>query len=215
MNRRSMLKYTAAAAGGILGSKAAQMAGLLPAFGSSPVDINAGKLGQAHAALGPWVYLTPQKLGGGAMAVDMGKGKCLAWISYWNYGDTCPIAHHLAAYPSPNPYKHFEFVNTTQGGDNVMIYGLPTPIKRRGLLDHYGQGNNIYRVQFDGQQMNLLENIAESTGLGMGVHTVIYPDANGFACADGQKDICSFFDRAKGYDKTKALMAFRADWVPN
>jgi hypothetical protein len=213
MSRRRMLKYSAAALGGVLGYKGLQMAGLAPAFGSGSASVNANKLGQAHAELGNWVYLTPQKLGGGSMAVDMGTGRCLAWISYWNYGDTCPISHHLAAYPSPDPYKGFEFVNSAQGGDNVMIYGLPTPIKRRGLLDHYGQGNNIYRVQYDGQQMNLMENVAESTGLGMGVHTVIYPDANGFACADGQKDICGFFDRAKGYDKTQALMAFRADWV--
>jgi hypothetical protein len=214
MNRRSMLKYSAAALGGVLGYKGMEMAGILPAFGAVK-EADMGKLGQAHAELGDYVYLTPQKLGGGAMAVDMGKGKCMAWISYWNYGDTCPIAHHLAAYPSPNPYKHFEFVNTSQGGDNVMIYGLPTPIKRRGLLDRYGQGNNIYRVQFDGQQMNLMENIAETTGIGLGVHTTIYPDARGFACADGQKDVCAFFDRPEGYDKTKVLAAFRADWVPN
>src|SRR5262249_44706716 len=37
--------------------------------------------------------------------------------------------------------------------------------------------------------------------------------ANGFACADGQKDICAFFNRARGGEKTKVLMAFRADWV--
>jgi len=96
-----MLKYSAAALGGVLGYKGLQMAGLTPAFGSGPGAVNANKLGQAHAELGNWVYLTPQKLGGGSMAVDMGTGKCMAWISYWNYGDTCPISHHLAAYPSP------------------------------------------------------------------------------------------------------------------
>ena len=78
-------------------------------------------------------------------------GKTLAWISYWTYGDTCPISHHLAAYPSPDPYQGFEFVNSTQGGDNVMIYGLKTKIKERGLLDRFGQGNHLYRVYFDGQ----------------------------------------------------------------
>lgn len=214
MNRRRMLQYSAAALGGVLGYKGMELAGVLPAFGARSTDVRADKLRQAHAELGNWVYLTPQKLGGGAMAVDVGAGKCLAWISYWNYGDTCPIAHHLAAYPSRDPFKGFEFLNSSQGGDNVMIYGLPTPIKRRGLLDRYGQGNNIYRVQFDGQQMNLMENIAETTGIGLGVHTTIYPDAKGFACADGQKDVCAFFDRPEGYNKTKVQMAFRADWVP-
>jgi thiocyanate desulfurase len=215
MNRREMLKYGAAGVAGALGYKGLEMAGMLPAFAQNGMDINASKLHQAHAALGNWIYLAPQKLGGGTHAQDLGTGKTLAWISYWNYGDTCPISHHLAAYPSPDPYKGFEFVNSTQGGMNVMIYGLPTQIKQRGILDRYGQGNNIYRVQYDGQQMNLMENIAETTGIGLGVHIVIYPDANGFASADGQKDVCAFFDRAHGYDKTKVQMAFRADWVAN
>src|SRR5947209_13497857 len=44
---------------------------------------------------------------------------------------------------------------------------------------------------------------------GLGVHTVIYPDAEGFACADGQKDVAAFFNRARGPEKTKVQMAFR------
>ena len=63
------------------------------------------------------------------------------------------------------------------------------------LKPWYGQGNRIYRVYFDGAQMNLREDISETTGIGLGVHTVIYPDARGFACADGQKDVCAFFNR--------------------
>jgi len=178
--------------------------------------------------LGDYIYLTPTKLGGGAHAQDLSTGKTMAWIEYWNYGDSCPISHHITAYPSADPRKGFEFVNSTQGGDNVLIFGIPTEIKARGLLDPlWGQGNNIYRVHYDGQQMNLVENVAESTGLGLGVHVVVYPDANGFAAADGQKDVCAFFDRPpipqlqqegpvstelnKG-QKTQALMAFRGDW---
>ena len=121
----------------------------------------------------------PQKLGGGTHAVDLATSKTLAWISYWNYGDTCPISHHVAAYPSEDPYKGFEFVNSTQGGENVLIYGIPTRIKEMGLLEQTGEGNHIYRVRYDGQQMTLVEDIAESTGIGLGVHTVIYPDADG------------------------------------
>src|SRR5258708_3197566 len=115
--------------------------------------VNVSNLKQSMHKLGKYIYLTPEKLGGGTNPVDLETGKTLAWISYWNYGDSCPISHHLAAYPSPDPYKGFEFVNSTQGGDNVLIYGLPTPIKERGLLDKWGQGNHIYRVQFDGQSM--------------------------------------------------------------
>ena len=96
----------------------------------------------------------------------------------------------------------------------MLIYGIPTRIKEMGLLDRTGQGNHIYRVKYDGQQMALVEDIAESTGIGLGVHTVIYPDAGGFACADGQKDIAAFFNRARGPEKTKVQMAFRGDWRP-
>ena len=178
-----------------------------------PVVVNAEKYKQSFSPLGKYVYLTPEKLGGGTHVVDMDSGKTMAWIAYWNYGDSCPISHHLAAYPSPNPYKGFEFVNSTQGGDNVMIYGLPTPIKERGLLEKWGQGNHIYRVHFDGQQMNLTEDISATTGIGLGVHITVLPDANGFAAADGQKDICAFFDRAAIDEKTKVMGAFRADWI--
>ena len=144
---------------------------------------------------------------------DLASGKTMAWIEYWNYGDTCPIAHHLAAFPSPDPRKGFEFVNTTQGGQNVLIYGIPSQLQEHGMLDPiWGQGNQIYRVGFDGQQMNLLENIAETTGIGVGVHTVIYPDATGFSGSDGQKDVVAFFTRASGTAKTQVISAFRFDW---
>ena len=169
--------------------------------------------------LGKYIYLTPQKLGGGTHAVDLGTQKTLSWISYWNYGDSCPISHHLAAFyaDSGDPYKGFEFINSTQGGDNVLMYGLKTRIKENGMLGKYGMGNNIYRVGYDGKtgQMELLENIAETTGIGLGVHTVPFPDGNGFACADGQKDVAAFFSRARGQEKTRVLTAFRADWTPN
>lgn len=177
--------------------------------------VDASQYKQSVESLGKYVYLTPQKLGGGTHAVDLESGKTLAWLSYWNYGDSCPISHHLAAYPSPDPYKGFEFVNSTQGGDNVMIYGLNTRIKERGLLDKWGQGNHIYRVQYDGQSMNLMEDVAETTGIGLGVHITIFPDAKGFSAADGQKDIAAFFNRAVGDEKTEVLKAFRADWIGN
>ena len=53
--------------------------------------------------------------------------------------------------------------------------------------------------------MHLIEDVAESTGLGLGVHTVIYPDATGFAGADGQKDVCAFFNRPALDEKTQVL----------
>lgn len=227
ITRRDMLTATAAGVGGFtldrlwgmgtnyFASSAGNGMSTLSSALPKPEIVDAKEYKQSFDKLGNYVYLTPEKLGGGTHVVDMSSGKTLAWISYWNYGDSCPISHHLAAYPSPDPYKGFEFVNSTQGGDNVMIYGIPTPIKERGLLERWGQGNHIYRVQFDGQSMNLVEDVAATTGIGLGVHTTIYPDATGFAGADGQKDVCAFFNRAPQGEKTKVLAAFRADWIGN
>jgi hypothetical protein len=218
-----MLAMGAAGLAGFGLYKGLEMAGVGPVQGG-------GGRGQAPSgppvphgikeSLGKYIFLTPQKLGGGTHAVDLDTHKTLAWISYWNYGDACPISHHLAAFPPDHrdPYKGFEFVNSTQGGENVLIYGLSTKIKERGLLDRYGQGNHIYRVGYNGTsgQMELFEDISETTGIGLGVHTCIYPDGEGFAVGDGQKDVVAFFNRARGpLERTKVQAAFQADWVPN
>ena len=38
-----------------------------------------------------------------------------------------------------------------------------------------GPSFNIYRVRYDGAQMELMENVAETTGLGLGVHVTVNP----------------------------------------
>jgi hypothetical protein len=222
MTRRQLLSLGAAGIAGAGVYKGLELAGLSPLAAQGrarQTGFGEGFQG-IRESLGRYIYLTPTKLGGGAQAVDLDSHRTMAWIAYWNYGDSCPIAHHLAAFPPDHgdPYRGFEFVNSTQGGDNVLIYGIPTMIRERGLLDRYGQGNHIYRVGYNGStgQMEMLEDIAETTGVGLGVHTCIYPDATGFACADGQKDVVAFFTRARGpQEKTQVQMAYRADWVAN
>jgi thiocyanate desulfurase len=222
IDRRKLLRAaTTGIVGTILGGGSANAAGLFSRLmGGSNFLAPAARAAEADAlrlaTLGDYVWLTPTKLGGGAQVQDLATGKTMAWIEYWNYGDSCPIAHHLAAFPSADPRKGFEFINSTQGGQNVLIYGIPTQIREHGMLDPiWGQGNQIYRVGFDGQQMNLLENVAETTGIGLGVHTVIFPDATGYSVSDGQKDIVAFFKRATGQDKTEVIEAFRFDWIGN
>ena len=61
--------------------------------------VDASSFRRCKEEFGDYIYLAPEKLGGGTHANDLGGGKTLGWISYWNYGDTCPISHHLAAYP--------------------------------------------------------------------------------------------------------------------
>ncbi len=160
--------------------------------------------------------------GRGTHAVNLQTMKQLAWISYWNYGDTCPISHHLCSYPADDekdPLNGFEFINSSQGAENVLMYGIPTRIKEMGLLDPiHGQGNQLYRVRYDGKsgQMELMENVAETTGIGLGVHTTVYPDASGFSVRTGRRTWPrSSVGPKASREKTKVLAAFKADWIPS
>ena len=158
--------------------------------------------------LGKWVALLPTKMGGGTYALDLNTNRVLASIWYWNYGDFNPISHHLCAFPSADPYRSFEFVNSTQGGQNSLIYGIPTAV----TAETAPPGTNIYRVRYDGTQMQLVENVSETTGLGLGVHVTVNPkDAQSYFVTDGQKDIAACFDRTT----CRVMAALRFDWTPN
>ena len=162
------------------------------------VDTHADMRGQS---LGNWVALLPTKMGGGTYAIDLHSNRVLGSIWYWNYGDYCPISHHLCAFPSADPLHGFEFVNSTQGGKNALIYGIPTAITEPA------PGTNIYRVRYDGTQMQLIENVSETTGLGLGVHVTVDPkDAQSYFVTDGQKDIAACFDRTTS--EVKAALRF-------
>src|SRR5882757_2353967 len=143
-------------------------------------------------SLGKWILLLPTKLGGGTYAIDLNSNRVLGSIWYWTYGDYSPISHHLCAFPSSDPLHGFEFVNSTQGGQNSLIYGMPTQV----TAETAPEGTNIYRVRYDGTQMQLVENVSETTGLGLGVHVTVNPkDAQSYFVTDGQKDIAACFDR--------------------
>ncbi len=111
--------------------------------------------------LGHRILVMPQKMGGGVNLIDLGKGLALASLWDWNYGDYDPISHHIQAFPSSNPYQEFEFINSCQGGMNSLIYGMPTSVTDPP------PGFNMYRVRFNGDVLELEENIAETTGRGL------------------------------------------------
>ena len=160
----------------------------------------------AAAASANGLRCLPTKLGGGTYALDLNTNRVLASIWYWTYGDYNPISHHLCAFPSADPYHSFEFVNSTQGGKNCLIYGINTRMQTPE------PGFNIYRVRYDGSQMELIENVAETTGLGLGVHVTINPkDAQSYFVTDGQKDIAACFDRTS----SRVIAALKYDWVGN
>ena len=145
-------------------------------------------------------------MGGGTYAIDLNSNRVLGSIWYWNYGDYNPISHHLCAFPSADPMHGFEFVNSTQGGQNSLIYGMHTAV----TAETAPEGTNIYRVRYDGTQMQLIENVSETTGLGLGVHVTVNPkDAQSYFVTDGQKDIAACFDRTTS--KVKAGAALRLD----
>lgn len=221
-NRRTLLKF---AAGGTVAAEAAvlghsMLQGSVPDHGLRHAGANYTEA-QRHdivrelvdsrasfdgRSLGHWIALLPTKMGGGTYALDLHSNRVLGSIWYWNYGDFNPISHHLCAFPSSDPYHGFEFVNSTQGGKNSLIYGIPTSITEPG------EGFNIYRVRYDGTQMQLVENVSETTGLGLGVHVTINPkDAQSYFVTDGQKDIAACFDRRTS--RVKAALKF--DWTPN
>ncbi|MDP1963781.1 MAG: hypothetical protein Q8K93_16435 [Reyranella sp.] len=221
MSRRTMLNVAVGTAGvaeaAVLGYHAlgggSSDTGVFQASGTGPqqsritreiVDSQADIKGRS---LGRWIALLPTKLGGGTYALDLNSNRVLASIWYWNYGDYNPISHHLCAFPSSDPYHGFEFVNSTQGGMNSRIYGIPVDDAVAPA-----PGTNIYRVRFDGTQMQMIENVAETTGLGLGVHVTVNPkDAQSYFVTDGQKDIAACFDRTTS--KVKAALKF--DWTPN
>ena len=47
--------------------------------------------------LGNRILVMPQKMGGGVNLLDLGTGRALASLWYWNYGDYNPISHHIQA----------------------------------------------------------------------------------------------------------------------
>ncbi|MCL4183072.1 MAG: hypothetical protein KJ011_06455 [Burkholderiaceae bacterium] len=188
---------TALTAGGVLGAL-------------GPTEAHAArsklvKLDDVFKQFGKYILVVPGKFTGTVAAIDMYSGKTLAWTAFWNYGDDNPIIHHMAAFPSPDPYKEFEFIVNSQGGKNLYIYGIPTTVKNPG------QGFKIYRMKYDGNKLNLVSEIASKTGLGLGVHVTVSPDAKRFSVGDGQKDIFAEFDRAS----EKVNTAWLIDWTPN
>jgi hypothetical protein len=152
------------------------------------------------------LIVAPQKLGGGVSVLDLASGRTLASLWYSNYGDYGAIPHHIIAFPSKDPYKEFEFINSCQGGLNTHLYNLAN------IDPNPPAATNMYRLRYDGESLRIAENISDTTGLGLGVHTTINPaTAEQYAISDGQKDIFAIFDRRT----TRVEAAFLYSWTGN
>jgi len=208
VSRRNLFK---AAVAGVAAAGLAK-AGLGKLGGSSSGTAEAAMfsdptLFDVYKQFGKYIHLVPGKYGGGVGAYDMSTGHCLAWLnmSIWA-GNKTPIVHHIAAFASPDPYKKFEYVVDSQGGKNLYIYGVTTPVKDPS------EGFNIWRINYDGTKMNLLEDVAETTGIGLGVHVTVAPDNERFAVADGQKDIFAVFKKGHGTQPSSVESVILFDW---
>ena len=59
---------------------------MIQSSGGAKIEVlDASKYKQSFQPLGTYLYLAPEKLGGGTHVVDLESGRTLAWISYWNY----------------------------------------------------------------------------------------------------------------------------------
>ena len=119
--RRDFLKTVGVCAGAAVAG--ATGGTLLPAGGLLVREAHAArttKIEEFYAQFGKYILLVPGKFTGTVAAHDLSTGRTLAWLAGWNYGDTNPIMHHMAAFPSPDPYKGFEFIVNTQGGKNLF-----------------------------------------------------------------------------------------------
>ena len=208
-SRRGFLKSIGVGAGAAavtaVGTTAMVAGGSLMAPTEAKAATKALKFTDVFNQLGKYIMIVPGKFSGTVSAIDLYSGKCLAWTAFWNYGDTCPIIHHMAAFPAPDPYKEFEFIVNSQGGKNLYIYGIPTTVKNPG------EGFHIYHMKYDGSKLNIVSDVAEKTGMGLGVHVTVSPDAKSFSVGDGQKDIFACFDR----ETEKVNTAWFFDWIPN
>jgi len=67
---------------------------------------------------------------------------------------------------------------------------------KRSLISTKPRPKPHWQITDDGNTLMIAENVSDSTGLGLGVHTTIDPkDAESYAVSDGQKDIFALFDR--------------------
>ena len=164
INRRKVLAAaTSGIAGVILGERLlaplraeAQPRGLFPwlsgggGAATAPSGVGAGGGGGTPRPListrcsslpsGHWATISglPRpSSGGGAQVQDLGAGKTLAWISYWNYGT---VAHLTPSgrLPLGRSAEGLRVCQHDPRRQNVLIYGLPPRSRSMGCLNRCG-----------------------------------------------------------------------------
>lgn len=155
------------------------------------------------------VVLLAGKYSGIVQAMDLAVPETLAWFPYGLTGMDMPIAHHIAAMPSADPYRGFDFYQTFQPPMEPYIDENSPEWRHRGDF-------RMYKMRFDGSRkqnrITVVSDISAATGMGLGVHVSlgVGENANKYvAFADGQKDIVLI---TTVDDNPKPVKAFRLDY---
>lgn len=207
LNRRSYLKGSLAAGAGLAfggGLAGKAMAAVHDATGEG-----------THALFGKFkgnVILLPGKYAGVVSAMDLSVPETMAWYSFGRSGIDMPIPHHIAAMPSADPYKSFDFYQTMQPPGAPYVNENSPEWRDRGDF-------KMFKMRYDGSgpqnSISVVSDVSAATGMALGVHVSIGvgPNAQKYvAFADGQKDmvLITTID-----DDPKIVMAYRADYDPN
>jgi len=157
------------------------------------------------------VILLPGKYSGSVQVMDLAGPETLAWYNYGLAGVNMPIPHHIAAMPSADPYKGFDFYQTMQPPMSPYVNENSPEWRDRGDF-------KMFKMRYDGSgtqnSIHVVNDIAATTGLALGVHVSIGVGENAnkyVAFADGQKDMVLI---TTVDDNPKIIKAFRADYDP-
>ena len=157
------------------------------------------------------VILLPGKYNGTVSALDLAVPETLAWHNYGVEGIDMPIPHHIAAMPSGDPLKTFDFYQTFQPPAAPYVNENSPEWRNRGDF-------KMFKMRYDGtgpqNHIGLVSDISATTGMALGVHASIGVGENAnkyVAFADGQKDMVLI---TTVDDNPKIVKAFRADYDP-
>lgn len=157
------------------------------------------------------VLLLPGKYSGVVSILDMAKSETLAWFPFDLTGIDMPIPHHIAAMPSEDALKGFDFYITLQPPMAPYVNEMAPEWRNRGDF-------RMFKMRYDGSgpqnKIMVVSDVAEKMGLGLGVHTSISVGVNAnkyVTFSDGQKDI-SLITTVD--DDPKFVAAFKLDYDP-
>lgn len=157
------------------------------------------------------VILLPGKYSGIVSAYDLAVPESLAFYPYSLTGMEMAIPHHIAAMPSADPYKTFDFYQTFQPPASPYVNENSPEWRNRGdfrmlKMRYHGEGKQNH--------FSVVNDISATTGMALGVHVSIGVGENAnkyVAFADGQKDMVLI---TTVDDNPKIVKAMRVDYDP-